>query len=83
VDHTPFTDETLGEIIDNVERVREELFHVQNCLEKIESTMSEGRFVEGPNAERWRELCAQVAVEKDPDKLLVMIKEINRLLEEN
>jgi hypothetical protein len=28
------------------------------------------------------ELCAQAAVEQDPEKLLVLVKEINRLLEE-
>ena len=28
------------------------------------------------------ELCAQAAVEQDPDKLLILVKEINRLLEE-
>jgi hypothetical protein len=33
------------------------------------------------NSERWKELCAQAAVEKDPEKLLVTIKESNRLLE--
>jgi hypothetical protein len=34
------------------------------------------------NPEAWLELCAQAAVEKDPDKLLVLVREINRLLEE-
>ena len=28
------------------------------------------------------ELCARAAVEQDPDKLLILVKEINRLLEE-
>jgi hypothetical protein len=31
--------------------------------------------------ERWMELCAQAAVEQDPEKLLALVKEINRLLE--
>ena len=31
--------------------------------------------------ERWMELCAQAAVEQDPDKLLALVKEINDLLE--
>ena len=31
--------------------------------------------------ERWRELCAKAAVEKDPHKLLELVTEINRLLE--
>jgi len=34
------------------------------------------------NKERWNELCAQAAVEQDPKKLMELIREINRLLEE-
>lgn len=34
------------------------------------------------NREQWLELCARAAVEQDPDKLLILVKEINRLLEE-
>ena len=34
------------------------------------------------NPEKWFELCSQAAVEQDPDKLLVLVQEINRLLEE-
>ena len=32
--------------------------------------------------QRWMELCAQAAVEQDPRRLLELITEINRLLEE-
>jgi hypothetical protein len=33
--------------------------------------------------ERWKkELCALASIEQDPDKLLVLVQEINRLLEE-
>jgi hypothetical protein len=43
--------------------------------------------VDGPivieeNAERWRTLCEQAQREQDPDKLLELVREINRLLEE-
>ena len=31
--------------------------------------------------ERWLRLCAQAAVEKDRDKLLALVREINELLE--
>ena len=31
---------------------------------------------------RWMELCEQAAVEQDPAKLLKLVTEINRLLEE-
>jgi malate synthase len=30
----------------------------------------------------WERYCAQAAVEQDPDKLLELVKEINRMLEE-
>jgi len=32
--------------------------------------------------ERWRELCEQAAVEQDPKKLMVLVAEITRLLDE-
>jgi hypothetical protein len=32
--------------------------------------------------ERWKELCAQAAKEQDPEKLLKLVQEINRLLEQ-
>jgi hypothetical protein len=36
----------------------------------------------GQNKERWHELCEQVAVEQDPQKLVEQVTEIYRLLEE-
>lgn len=38
--------------------------------------------MQGENAERWKQLCAQAAVEQDPKKLLELVKEINRLLDQ-
>jgi hypothetical protein len=32
------------------------------------------------NTERWKELCAQSAVEQDPQRLLELTREINDLL---
>jgi hypothetical protein len=32
--------------------------------------------------ERWKELCALASKEQDRDKLLALVEEINRLLEE-
>jgi hypothetical protein len=32
--------------------------------------------------ERWRQLCAQAAVEQDPQKLMELVREISRLLDE-
>ncbi len=34
------------------------------------------------NEERWRQLCAQAAVEQDPQKLMELVREISRLLDE-
>jgi hypothetical protein len=31
---------------------------------------------------RWEELCRQASVEQDPEKLMELVKEINRLLDE-
>jgi len=36
----------------------------------------------GRNKERWRELCEEASLEQDPEKLLNLVREINRLLEE-
>jgi hypothetical protein len=38
--------------------------------------------MQGEKHERWEQLCALAAVEHDPEKLIVLVKEINRLLEE-
>jgi hypothetical protein len=38
--------------------------------------------MQGPNRERWKELCRQAAEEKDPKRLLELANEINRLLAE-
>jgi hypothetical protein len=37
--------------------------------------------MQGDTGERWKKLCEQAAVEQDPQKLLQLIEEINRLLE--
>jgi hypothetical protein len=39
-------------------------------------------FMQGEKGERWRDLCAQAAVEQDADKLLELTREITRLLDE-
>jgi hypothetical protein len=38
--------------------------------------------MQGEKGELWRKLCVQAAVEQDPEKLLELTKEINRLLAE-
>ena len=37
--------------------------------------------MDGETRERWQQLCAQAADEQDPQMLLELVKEINRLLE--
>jgi hypothetical protein len=32
--------------------------------------------------EKWMQLCAEAAIEQDSDRLLMLVQEINRLLEE-
>ena len=36
----------------------------------------------GDKKERWMELCAQAAVEQDPEKLHLLVEEVDRLLQE-
>jgi hypothetical protein len=38
--------------------------------------------MKGETREAWEQYCAQAAVEQNPDKLLELVKEINRMLEE-
>ena len=38
--------------------------------------------MKGPLKEHWMNLCEQAAVEQDTEKLMLLIQEINRLLEE-
>ena len=33
--------------------------------------------------EKWMELCAQASKEQDPQKLMALVEEINRILEAN
>jgi len=38
--------------------------------------------MQGDKNEHWMELCAQAAVEQDPEKLHALVEEIDRLLQE-
>jgi hypothetical protein len=38
--------------------------------------------MQGQTKEHWMELCEQAAVEQDSDKLLQLISEINRMLDQ-
>jgi hypothetical protein len=50
------------------------------CYKKPVS--SGGFFLKGEKKEIWMQLCERAASEQDPDKLMELVKEINRLLEE-
>jgi hypothetical protein len=36
--------------------------------------------MQGANKERWMELAEQAAVEEDPEKLIVLVRELNDIL---
>jgi hypothetical protein len=38
--------------------------------------------MKGEKLEQWRQLCELAAIEQDPERLLALVKEINRLLDE-
>jgi hypothetical protein len=38
--------------------------------------------MKGETGERWRVLCEEAAEEQDPERLMELIEEINRLLQE-
>ena len=38
--------------------------------------------MKGEKKEKWMQLCEHAANEQDPDKLMELVREINRLLEE-
>ena len=38
--------------------------------------------VENPNKKVWQALCQQAATEQDPERLMTLVKEISRLLDE-
>lgn len=46
------------------------------------SATTEAYAVDDKTKELWEYYCEQAAVEQDPDKLLKLVKEINRMLEE-
>lgn len=38
--------------------------------------------MQGEKGERWRVLCEKAATEQDPNKLMVLVEEITKLLDE-
>jgi hypothetical protein len=52
-----------------------------NCTQNSKGHLGRPN-MEGATKERWFQLCELAAKEKDPEKLLALVFEINRLLEE-
>jgi len=46
------------------------------------SATMEAHAVQGKTKEVWKQLCEQAAAEQDPDKLLELVKQIDRMLDE-
>jgi hypothetical protein len=46
------------------------------------SDLARGAHLKGERKEYWMQLCEQAANEQDPQKLMDLVKEINRLLDE-
>ena len=46
------------------------------------SATTEAYAMKGKTKELWKYYCEQAAVEQDPDKLMQLVQEINRMLEE-
>ena len=46
------------------------------------SATMEAYAVQGKTKEVWKQLCEQTAAEQDPDKLLELVKQIDRMLDE-
>lgn len=42
----------------------------------------ESQKMESQKKEKWQVLCEQAATEKDPDRLMTLIKEISRILDD-
>jgi len=51
------------------------------AVRKIAQDQEESQPTRGISKEHWIQLCEQASVEQDPQKLLVLVKEINELLE--
>ena len=60
--------------------------HTQDCdfriLGLITLLLRSPVSMRGEKRERWMELCAQIASEQDPDKVLELAKQLNQMLEE-
>lgn len=48
----------------------------------VPALFEQGVFMQGQTKEKWEELCALAAKEQDPVKLMALVQEINRILEQ-
>jgi hypothetical protein len=66
-------------VLQNVRVFGASFQHVPGCM--VQDSQRGTYLMKGDTAERWRKLCEQAAIEQDPQKLLELSEEINRLLE--
>jgi hypothetical protein len=69
----------IGQSCKNVPRFGASFQNVPGCM--VQGSQRGTYLMQGDTAERWRRLCEQAAIEQDPQKLLELSEEINRLLE--
>jgi hypothetical protein len=60
--------------------ISRELRFCYRVLTVVQRQLDPTAFPMREQTERWMELCAQVATEQDPSKVLALVKEINQLL---
>jgi hypothetical protein len=64
-------------------RVQEAIrLHELIPIKKPVGSVLEDHPVKGKNKEHWKQLCEQAAVEQDPKRLMALIEEITRVMDE-
>jgi hypothetical protein len=66
-------------LTDTTSRFALELWNA-SCLKTLTAVRLEARFI-GRQKEKWMDLCDLAADEQDPNKLMALVTEIDRLLE--
>ena len=64
-----------------ISRAMSGIGHFKSSCRDISAFPTSGGAQMRENLQKWMELCEQAATEQDPEKLMELISEINRLLE--
>jgi hypothetical protein len=81
----PFTSAQPIANVDHVSSllgIHEELMLLARGRATASALSGRRNLMQGPNLERWQELCRQAATEQDPKRLMKLTAEIIRLLDE-